>query len=65
MIAWLRLEKHVGNRKIELSDERIRLLEQFSPEFRERHIETRHAGNLPAVDTFFVGSLKGGGLLKP
>ena len=29
--------------------------------FRERHIETRHAGDLVAVDTFFVGHLKGVG----
>ena len=57
----LRLEKHVGGRKIELSDEQIRLLERFSPEFRERHIHTRHTGDLVAVDTFFVGHLKGVG----
>ncbi|MDX9860733.1 MAG: IS481 family transposase [Rhodospirillales bacterium] len=57
----LRLEKHVGGRKIELSDEQIRLLERFSPEFRERHIEARHTGDLVAVDTFFVGHLKGVG----
>ena len=57
----LRLEKEVSERKIELSDEQIRLLERFSPEFRERHIETRHTGDLVAVDTFFVGHLKGVG----
>ena len=57
----LRLEKHVSDRKIELSHEQIRLLERFSPEFRERHIETRHTGDLVAVDTFFVGHLKGVG----
>jgi transposase InsO family protein len=57
----LRLEKHVGGRKVELSDEQVRLLERFSPEFRERHIETRHTGDLVAVDTFFVGHLKGVG----
>ncbi len=55
----LRLEKTVATRKIELSDDQIRLLERFSPEFRERHIETRHSGDLVAVDTFFVGHLKG------
>jgi transposase InsO family protein len=55
----LRLEKHVSGKKIALSDEQIRLLERFSPEFRERHIETRHSGDLVAVDTFFVGQLKG------
>lgn len=57
----LRLEKHVSGRKIDLSDEQVRLLERFSPEFRERHIETRHTGDLVAVDTFFVGHLKGVG----
>ena len=57
----LRLEKSVSERKLELSDEQIRLLERFSPEFRERHIETRHTGDLVAVDTFFVGHLKGVG----
>jgi hypothetical protein len=30
-----------------------------SPEFRERHIEAPHTGALVAVDTFFVGVLKG------
>jgi transposase InsO family protein len=57
----LRLEKHVSGKKIELTDEQVRLLERFSPEFRERHIETRHTGDLVAVDTFFVGHLKGVG----
>ena len=57
----LRLEKATGERQIELSPEQIRLLERFSPEFRERHIHTRHTGDLVAVDTFFVGHLKGVG----
>lgn len=57
----LRLEKHVGNRRIELNEDQVRLLERFSPEFRERHIEARHTGDLVAVDTFFVGHLKGVG----
>jgi len=55
----LRLEKTVREQQIELTDQQIALLERFSPEFRERHIETRHTGDLVAVDTFFVGSLKG------
>lgn len=55
----LRLEQTVAKRRMKLSDEQIRLLEKFSPEFRERHIETRHTGDLVAVDTFFVGTLKG------
>lgn len=55
----LRLEKTVRGQKIDLSDEQIRLLERFDPEFRERHIETRHTGDLVAIDTFYVGQLKG------
>lgn len=57
----LRLERHVAKTQMALSDEQVRLLERFSPEFRERHIETRHTGDLVAVDTFFVGTLKGVG----
>jgi len=57
----LRLEKTVAGRRIALTDDQVRLLERFSPEFRDRHIETRHTGELVAVDTFFVGHLKGVG----
>ena len=57
----LRLEKATAKRKLKLTNEQIRLLERFSPEFRERHIQTTHTGNLVAVDTFFVGTLKGVG----
>jgi len=57
----LRLERETRDRKLELSDQQIRLLERFSPEFRERHIQVHHTGELVAVDTFFVGALKGVG----
>lgn len=57
----LRLEKATAERPIELTEEQVRLLERFSPEFRERHIEAPHTGALVAVDTFFVGTLKGVG----
>jgi len=57
----LRLEEHVRKRSVKLTVEQVRLLERFSPEFRERHIETRWTGDLVAVDTFFVGTLKGVG----
>jgi hypothetical protein len=57
----LRLEKATGECKIELKEGQIRLLERFSPEFRERHIEAPFTGALVAVDTFFVGALKGVG----
>lgn len=59
----LRLEKATAERRIELTDEQVRLLERFSPEFRERHIEAPHTGSLVAVDTFFVGAFKGVGKL--
>jgi len=55
----LRLEREFSKRELELSEDQIRLLERFDPEFRERHIETRHTGYLVSVDTFFVGTLKG------
>lgn len=57
----LRLEQATAERTLDLSDEQIRLLERFSPEFRERHIEAPHTGALVAVDTFFIGVLKGVG----
>ena len=57
----LRLEKHVAERQVELNEEQTRLLERFSPEFRERQIEVHATGELVAVDTFFVGTLKGVG----
>jgi transposase InsO family protein len=57
----LRLEASVREKKIELSADQVRLLERFSPEFRERHIEVKATGELVAVDTFMVGSLKGVG----
>jgi hypothetical protein len=54
----LRLEQATAERKLALSEEQVRLLERFSPEFRKRHIEAPHTGALVAVDTFFVGMLK-------
>ena len=57
----LRLEKTTAEQKTALSDEQIWLLERFSPEFLERHIEASHTGALVAVDTFFVCVLNGVG----
>lgn len=57
----LRLERTAREQEIPLNEEQVRLLEKFSPEFRERHIETAFTGDLVAVDTFFVGALKGVG----
>jgi transposase InsO family protein len=59
----LRLEKATAEKTVELSDEQVRLLERFSPEFRERHIEAPQTGALVAVDTFHVGTLTGVGKL--
>jgi len=57
----LRLEQSIKDKKIDLTEDQIRALERFSPEFRDRHIETKHTGDLVAVDTFMVGTLKGVG----
>jgi transposase InsO family protein len=57
----LRLEQATAERSIQLSEEQVEALERFSPEFRERHIEAHYSGDLVAVDTFFVGHLKGVG----
>lgn len=57
----LRLEKHQREQKIELTEAQIRLLERFDPEFKDRHIETNFTGELVAMDTFLVGTLKGVG----
>lgn len=57
----MRLEKTSSQSGFHLTDSQVEALERFSPEFRERHIETRHTGDLVAVDTFFVGVLKGVG----
>jgi hypothetical protein len=52
----LRLEKANAERRIQLTEEQTKLLERFSPEFGEPHIEAPHSGSLLAVDTFFVGT---------
>jgi transposase InsO family protein len=53
------LEQHYRNNSIELTDNHIKLLEKFDPEFRERHIKADFSGYLVAMDTFMVGNLKG------
>jgi len=57
----LRLEEVTRKRRVKLTEEQIQALERFDPEFRERHIEVHFPGDLVAVDTFFVGTLKGVG----
>jgi transposase InsO family protein len=57
----LRLEKAVSTTKFQITEQQARILERFSPEFRERHINTSTPGELVAVDTFMVGALKGVG----
>jgi hypothetical protein len=59
----LRLAQTAAKRRLKLFDEQIRRLEKFSPKFRERHIETRNTGDLVAVYTFYVGTLKGVGMI--
>ncbi|GFK94967.1 hypothetical protein NNJEOMEG_02815 [Fundidesulfovibrio magnetotacticus] len=54
----MRLEESVRGQKLKRSNEQIRLLKRVSPEFRARHIEASHTGDLVSVDTFMVGSLK-------
>ena len=59
----LRLEKATGERKIELKEDQIRLLERFSPEFRERHIEAppywRFGGGRYLLRRSFEGGWQG------
>lgn len=57
----LRLEEQVQKKRLPITPEQVRLLERFSPEFRDRHIEVHQTGELVAVDTFMVGHLKGVG----
>lgn len=57
----LRLEAEQKEKNIELTDEQVKALERFDPEFRERHIHSTHTGELVAMDTFLVGTLKGVG----
>ena len=44
-----------------LTEEQIRALERFEPEFRDRQIEVHFPGDLVAVAPFLVGTLKGVG----
>lgn len=55
----LRLEAHYREKGQQLTENHIRLLERFDPEFRERHIQADYTGQLVAMDTFMVGNLKG------
>nr|WP_243394759.1 hypothetical protein [Leptospira adleri] len=57
----LRLEEHHKDQIIPLSEDQIKLLERFDPEYRERHIQADSTGELVSMDTFMVGSLKGVG----
>ena len=61
MTAFCASRNTPGKQGQRLTDDQVKALEKFSPEFRERHIETRYTGELVAVDTFFVGVLKGVG----
>jgi hypothetical protein len=39
-----------------LTENHIRLLEKFDPEFRERHIKADYSEEFVAIDTFMVGN---------
>lgn len=60
---FLKLETKVLSEKIELNTEQVKYLERFNPLWRERHIESSRPGDLLAQDTFYVGRLKGVGLV--
>lgn len=55
----LRLDQHLKEHPIELNENQIKLLEKFNPEYRDRHIQADFTGDLVAMDTFMVGTLKG------
>ena len=55
----MRLEQHHRETQFELTENQVRLLEKFSPEYRERHVQADYTGQLVAMDTFLVGTLKG------
>jgi transposase InsO family protein len=57
----LRLEQAHRETALERSDPQVRLLERFSPKFRERRVEVHSTGAIVAVDPFFVGTLQGVG----
>lgn len=57
----LKLEEQTQGKKIELTEEQIRLLEKANPCFRERKVESRYPGYLLSQDTFGVGVIKGVG----
>jgi transposase InsO family protein len=57
----LRLEEEKNGMEIELTEERIRLLEKANPCFRERNVESPYPGYLLSQDTFMVGTIKGVG----
>lgn len=61
----LRLKAITTKGKHKLSEGRIRLLERFSPECRERYIYTRFPDDLVAAARFFIGTLCGVGRLGP
>lgn len=58
---WLRLERHVAEAGVALSEEQVAFLEKQNPQFRERHVEASRPGELLCQDTFYVGRLKGVG----
>ena len=57
----LRLEREAQQQTFVLTERQITLLEQHSPDFRCRHVESSRPGELLNQDTFHWGTLKGVG----
>jgi transposase InsO family protein len=60
---WLALERKASSEGLKLSSEQVKWIEKMNPCFRERHVESKKAGELLCQDTFLVGTLKGIGKL--
>lgn len=59
----LKIEEKIVKEGLELNAEQVKHLEQTNPCFRERHIESSRPGDLLAQDTFYVGRIKGVGMI--
>lgn len=57
------LEEQRAGEAIELTGEQVAFLEKQNPQFRERHVESSRPGELLCQDLFYVGRLKGVGMV--
>lgn len=60
----LKLEAKVASEPIERSAEQVTAMEEATPCFRERHVESSAPGEWLAQDTFLVGRFKGVGKVE-